>query len=242
MNETKTILICGDQSAAAVSLATGFQELGWYAFIRPQATESLRKAIYELHPDAVIFNDSFPNHRCFWDNLALARGTGIFTLVLTVSERSGLERFLMHTENVRCLPLPASFSSIFAILRDVFSEDASQSRETIATTLICRFGIPANLRGYQYLRTAILMVADDAALIHFMTKKLYPQVAKAFETTPSCVERSIRHAIDLAWSREGAIRSELTFGTRMNMKPSNSELIAVLADMLRLGSPLLQVV
>ena len=109
--------------------------------------------------------------------------------------------------------------------------------EAQVTKIIHQIGVPAHIKGYQYLRTAILMAIDDAEIINSVTKVLYPSVAKKFTTTTSRVERAIRHAIEVAWDRGDVDTLNSYFGyTIQNSrgKPTNSEFIAMIADNLRL--------
>ncbi len=107
------------------------------------------------------------------------------------------------------------------------------------TTIMHQIGIPAHVKGYHYIREAILMVVKDVSLLGAVTKELYPGIAKKFNTAPSRVERGIRHAIELAWERGHADTLKRIFGYSMNIerqKPTNSEFIALLADKLRVMS------
>lgn len=109
--------------------------------------------------------------------------------------------------------------------------------EAQVTKIIHQIGVPAHIKGYQYLRTAILMAAEDASVINAVTKVLYPTVAKQYKTTASRVERAIRHAIEVAWDRGDVDVLNSFFGyTVQNSrgKPTNSEFIAMIADNLRL--------
>lgn len=109
--------------------------------------------------------------------------------------------------------------------------------EAQVTKIIHQIGVPAHIKGYQYLRCAILMTVDDADIINSVTKVLYPSVAKKFGTTTSRVERAIRHAIEVAWDRGDIDTLNSYFGyTIQNSrgKPTNSEFIAMIADNLRL--------
>lgn len=109
--------------------------------------------------------------------------------------------------------------------------------EAQVTKIIHQIGVPAHIKGYQYLRTAILMAVEDAGVINAVTKVLYPTVAKAYKTTSSRVERAIRHAIEVAWDRGDVDVLNGFFGyTVQNSrgKPTNSEFIAMIADNLRL--------
>jgi len=112
-----------------------------------------------------------------------------------------------------------------------------QSIETMVTNIIHEIGVPAHIKGYQYLREAIIIAVEDMDVINAITKILYPQVAKTFQTTPSRVERAIRHAIEVAWDRGDLDTLQRFFGYTVSNtkgKPTNSEFIALIADKLQL--------
>lgn len=109
--------------------------------------------------------------------------------------------------------------------------------ESMVTNIIHEIGVPAHIKGYQYLREAIIIAVDDMDVINAITKVLYPQVAKTFQTTPSRVERAIRHAIEVAWDRGDLDTLQRFFGYTVSNtkgKPTNSEFIALIADKLQL--------
>ncbi|MBQ9167075.1 MAG: sporulation transcription factor Spo0A [Oscillospiraceae bacterium] len=109
--------------------------------------------------------------------------------------------------------------------------------ETMVTNIIHEIGVPAHIKGYQYLREAIIIAVGDMDVINAITKVLYPQVAKTFQTTPSRVERAIRHAIEVAWDRGDLDTLQRFFGYTVSNtkgKPTNSEFIALIADKLQL--------
>lgn len=109
--------------------------------------------------------------------------------------------------------------------------------ETQVTKIIHQIGVPAHIKGYQYLRTAILMTIENNDIINSVTKILYPTVAKKYQTTTSRVERAIRHAIEVAWDRGDVDTLNSYFGYTIQNnrgKPTNSEFIAMIADNLRL--------
>ena len=111
------------------------------------------------------------------------------------------------------------------------------SIETMVTGIIHEIGVPAHIKGYQYLREAIIIAVNDMDVINAITKVLYPQVAKTFQTTPSRVERAIRHAIEVAWDRGDLDTLQRFFGYTVSNtkgKPTNSEFIALIADKLQL--------
>lgn len=116
-------------------------------------------------------------------------------------------------------------------------EWGQENLEKMVTDMIHEIGIPAHIKGYHYLRDAILMAIDDMDVLNAITKVLYPTVAKKHQTTSSRVERAIRHAIEVAWSRGKLDTLEELFGYTVSNgkgKPTNSEFIALVADTIRL--------
>ena len=147
-----------------------------------------------------------------------------------------------------CLPKPYMAESLVSHLISVIAgrthfvggekrEADDNDLESQVTKIIHRIGVPAHIKGYQYLRTAILMTVRDSTIIDSVTKVLYPQVAKKYQTTTSRVERAIRHAIEVAWDRGDVDTLDSFFGYTVQTgrgKPTNSEFIALIADNLRL--------
>ncbi len=113
----------------------------------------------------------------------------------------------------------------------------TQNLESMVTDIIHEIGVPAHIKGYQYLREAIILTINDMEIINAVTKVLYPEVARKFNTTPSRVERAIRHAIEVAWDRGDIEVLQKFFGytvSNIKGKPTNSEFIAMIADSLTL--------
>lgn len=131
-----------------------------------------------------------------------------------------------------------------AVIRSEYSMDLKPNRipvqrnlEVEVTNIMHEIGVPAHIKGYQYLRDAIMMVVKDLDIINSITKQLYPSIARGYNTTPSRVERAIRHAIEVAWSRGQVDTIDALFGYTVSIgkgKPTNSEFIAMVADKLRL--------
>ena len=133
---------------------------------------------------------------------------------------------------IRMLSRPAAP----AVSREL-GKGAEQDLETVVTEIIHEIGIPAHIKGYQYLREAIIRTVEDMDMINAVTKVLYPEVAAKFGTTPSRVERAIRHAIEVAWDRGDVETLQRFFGytvSGIKGKPTNSEFIAMIADRLYL--------
>lgn len=125
-----------------------------------------------------------------------------------------------------------------AVPREPVKKEPQHNLEQDVTNMIHEIGVPAHIKGYQYLREAIMMSVEDASMISSITKILYPTIAKRFQTTPSRVERAIRHAIEVAWSRGRMETLDALFGYTVDIgkgKPTNSEFIALIADHIRLS-------
>src|SRR5690625_841259 len=147
---------------------------------------------------------------------------------------------------------PFDFEDLVEKVRDICSENNVQAVikeptttkrkdkeniESSITSIMHDIGVPAHIKGYLYLREAITMVYNDIELLGSITKILYPDIAKRYNTTASRVERAIRHAIEVAWNRGNIDSITELFGYTINVskaKPTNSEFIAMVADKLRL--------
>ena len=138
------------------------------------------------------------------------------------------------------LPKPADDTSVLEHIRHAAGPRCDlplQQLEMMVTAIIHEIGVPAHIKGYQYLRDAIIMSVNDNEMLGAITKVLYPTIARNYKTTSSRVERAIRHAIEVAWSRGRMETIEELFGYTVNSgkgKPTNSEFIALIADKIRL--------
>lgn len=138
------------------------------------------------------------------------------------------------------LPKPFETGNLLDKMRGLFltaPRESAPSLKTTVTSVIHEIGVPAHIKGYQYLREAIMITVRDMDVINAVTKILYPEVAKRFGTTPSRVERAIRHAIEVAWDRGDLETLQKYFGYTVSNakgKPTNSEFIAMIADRLTL--------
>ena len=154
-----------------------------------------------------------------------AANLGVRYLMLKPCDMSALVERLEEIRGGESLRMPAP------------RHTGKQNIETMVTNIIHEIGVPAHIKGYQYLREAIIIAVEDMDVINAITKILYPQVAKTFQTTPSRVERAIRHAIEVAWDRGDLDTLQRFFGYTVSNtkgKPTNSEFIALIADKLQL--------
>lgn len=173
--------------------------------------------------------------------LIIVTSASTLTSLYDVAAKYGASYFLMK---------PQSAGSICDVIRDMCGidkirgfdtkrklDDSNIDLEGIVTEYIHELGVPAHIKGYHYLRTAIMMVVKDMDLLNYITKELYPEIAKAYQTTSSRVERAIRHSIEVAWTRGKPQTMDEVFGYTINTgkgKPTNSEFIAMVADKIRL--------
>lgn len=140
-------------------------------------------------------------------------------------------------EQIREIGNPGGNTLPFSIKKEKEDKKPKRNLEADITNIIHEIGVPAHIKGYMYLREAISMVYNDIELLGSITKVLYPEIAKHFNTTASRVERAIRHAIEVAWSRGNIEAISSLFGYTVSVtkaKPTNSEFIAMVADRLRL--------
>ena len=152
--------------------------------------------------------------------------------VAELAARRGADYFMMKPCN-----MSAVLERIRQLANGVSERGMDPNLESTVTSIIHEIGVPAHIKGYQYLREAILIAVGDMEVINAVTKVLYPQVAKHFGTTASRVERAIRHAIEVAWDRGDLETLQKYFGYTVSNakgKPTNSEFIAMIADRLQL--------
>ena len=217
--------------------------------------EALERAV-ELQPDLILLELVLPK----LDGLEVLRRLRDKGLSCHVIVLSGFVNGKVIAECCDCgadyfIPKPCDVQALIGRIRQLSFDlprtpgvgvDFRQSAEpdyqdadleAIVTDIIHEIGVPAHIKGYQYLREAIILTIKDMDMINAVTKVLYPEVAKRFGTTPSRVERAIRHAIEVAWDRGDVETLQKFFGytvSGIKGKPTNSEFIAMIADNLSL--------
>ena len=248
MNNRTTVIIADNTEefcsnlTAALQRGDGFQVLG-----TANDGEKAIRMVTERKPDVLVLD------------LMLAKQDGLSVLkAISSMERKpailATSRFVTDyvasaaaNLGVRYLMLkPCDMSALVERLEEIRGGEQHQqpagqrsatSIESMVTGIIHEIGVPAHIKGYQYLREAIIIAVNDMDVINAITKVLYPQVAKRFDTTPSRVERAIRHAIEVAWDRGDLDTLQRFFGYTVSNtkgKPTNSEFIALIADKLQL--------
>ena len=198
------------------------------------------EAVETLHPQVLLTDTLLPG----LDGLGLLRrirGKGTRTIVITSAVMDNTVQQARQAGAYAFLPKPADNKSLLEHIPGAAAPPDEQSTpqlEGMVTAIIHEIGVPAHIKGYQYLREAIILTVENMDVINAVTKVLYPEVAKRFGTTPSRVERAIRHAIEVAWDRGDIETLQKYFGYTVNSakgKPTNSEFIAMIADRLQLA-------
>ena len=249
MNTTK-ILIADENNASRNSLRDELKSQGYVNVYEATNGEEAITMISTVLPDIVIIDVL----------LSKLDGIGVIRQVKReLSEEAPLfivtsivsnHNMLLEANNAgasMCMIKPVNTESLVYHIEnllpndlDILSlpeENSSNDLESQVTKIIHQIGVPAHIKGYQYLRTAIILTVNDSDIINSVTKILYPTVAKKYQTTTSRVERAIRHAIEVAWDRGDVEVLNSYFGYTIQGnrgKPTNSEFIAMIADNLRL--------
>lgn len=249
MEHTTTVLIadsaedfCGTL-AAALQRSDGFQVVG-----TASDGEQAIRMIGERKPDILVLDLMLSKQ----DGISVLKAvSGMERRPVTLATSAFLTEYVSNAAaslGVRYLMLkPCDLSALVERLEEIRGGESLRyppmrrmdktSIESMVTNIIHEIGVPAHIKGYQYLREAIIIAVNDMDVINAITKVLYPQVAKTFQTTPSRVERAIRHAIEVAWDRGDLDTLQRFFGYTVSNtkgKPTNSEFIALIADKLQL--------
>lgn len=257
MEYTAKIMIADENAGTRQALHDGLNRAG-YRFIEEASNgdEALQK-ISRLHPDIVIADvwlSKLDGIGVLRNAKKLDYGRDKSPAFIIVSMVANQNIFLeaMGAGAELCLLKPYDIGSLCEHIGELAigrkntvqpaqhmskTEEIVPDIETQVTKIIHQIGVPAHIKGYQYLRTAILMTINDGDIINSVTKVLYPSVAKKYATTTSRVERAIRHAIEVAWDRGDVDTLNSYFGYTIQNdrgKPTNSEFIAMIADNLRL--------
>ena len=235
-------------------LVVRMYDYGYEQFAEASDAEKALELIDRIKPDVVLVDAWVERIECsllirLVNQMAEREGYSPVFFVYSVVNNQNLLGRIGAVENVWTFTKPIDFAQIDRKLDAIFnqkvkparSNNADRDLEAQVTNIIHQIGVPAHIKGYQYIRTAIMMVIRDTTVINAVTKVLYPSVALEYGTTASRVERAIRHAIEVAWDRGDLETLNSYFGyTIQNSrgKPTNSEFIAMIADNLRLMNKL----
>ena len=241
MNSIK-ILLCDGNANFIEECRNFFDSKKIDYAICPKDGEALLRKIGEYHPDLVITEVFLPKMDAITvkekadklqDHPKLFFATSPFDNDDTVRQimKAGFNYYYVKPFSVEI-----AYDRAVSMLK-VNDKRPNNELEERVTAILHEMGVPAHIKGYQYLRDSIMMSVNDMEMLNSITKLLYPTIAKMHQTTPSRVERAIRHAIEVAWSRGKMDTIDELFGYTVNGgkgKPTNSEFIALIADKVRL--------
>ena len=243
MENDKIKVLIGDNTAEyGINLASRLREMGIYAYTRKNDGKSIINSIIKDVPDVAVISLSVTDP----DIIDIMKQSGnVLTqppafIITSDIKNSFIERQVIENGASYYLARPFEAETLCSIVKSVARKTVSPyctDIEIIVTDIICKLGVPAHVKGYQYLRTAILNAVNDMTLMNSVTKQLYPSVAIQYGTTSSRVERAIRHAIEIAWERGNTETLNAFFGYSVKCwhgRPTNSEFIALVTDKLRL--------
>lgn len=245
MDNRKIKVLIGDDSAEyGITCASVLRESGLYVITRRRDGKAILEAIRSEQPDVVVMDAVLPGMDAI-EVLGKCKTLEHKPSVIVTSayENAFIERQVMENGAAYFMLKPFEIDTLgnriisLAEQPDFAEKPREKQMEMVVTDIIHQLGVPAHIKGYHYLRMAILACIQDPSLLDSVTKQLYPAVAKEYDTTSSRVERAIRHAIEIAWDRGDLDVINSYFGYTVNNckgKPTNSEFIALLADMLRL--------
>ena len=217
--------------------------------------------IKEDEPDLVILNPVLPHLDGIGviENIRKDGNLDRIRFVLIAGEKqTKVLKVLSNRKNVCFLPWENDETSLEKCILEAPNQNAVKNKalpvedlivkqtnrekdlNLLVTKMLHEIGVPAHIKGYLYLRTAILMSVEDMDVLNAVTKQLYPDIAREYDTTDTRVERAIRHAIEVAWERGNIDMIHDLFGYTIQAdkgKPTNSEFIALIADRIRLSQP-----
>lgn len=253
------VLIGDDTAEYGIMCASCLRKRGLYVITRQKDGKVLFEAIKNEKPDVVVVDMVIPHYDAveLMKKISSAGVKRPMFIVTSAYDNPFFEKQAMENGASYYMIKPFDVETLGDRIQSLFNQPTYNSSkkdingnfhknennipigdlEIIVTDIIHQLGVPAHVKGYHYLREAIVSSITNKSLLESVTKKLYPYVAERFETTPSRVERAIRHAIEIAWDRGNLDTINSFFGYTVNTckgKPTNSEFIALVTDKLRL--------
>ena len=235
METNPKILLADNSEEFRLLLRRTLEETGEFQVVGDTGDgDEAWELIQKTKPDVVVMDMILPG----LDGMSLLQRVPkeIKCIVLSAFCSQNMVQELTRMGAWYFIPKPAHMDSLLDRIRQATHDSSVLSLPTLeaeVTAILHEVGVPAHIKGYQYVREAIILVVQNLDAINAVTKVLYPEVAKRFHTTPSRVERAIRHAIEVAWDRGDLETLQGYFGYTVNSakgKPTNSEFIAMIAD------------
>lgn len=250
MNEGMRVLIADESEEFGKACQEQLKKLGFDVVLAKKDGRRVIEYIEAQHFDAILMDvfmgglDGIEVLEYIKDSLSEPPLTMLFSAV----DSNEFEEQIIRAGADYYFIKPVNPQSVARRLQNLASWKSERSRksgaiqdkdiEVVISDIMRQIGVPAHIKGYQYLRTAITLCLEDREMLESITKLLYPTVAKAYGTTSSRVERAIRHAIEVAWDRGDVDVLNSYFGYTIQSnkgKPTNSEFIAMISDRLKLS-------
>lgn len=244
------VLVGDDSKEFGVPLMAHLKDMDMYVAMRQKDGGILLDSIKSNNFDVVIADARMAGADALTIVEESKKSLGInspYFIIVSSYDNPQLQYQLEQTKSAMYLVKPFDFTTVGKLIYEVLRTGRGKvmdritapplDMEIIVTEIIHQLGVPAHVKGYHFLRSAILVSLENPELLESVTKKLYPTVAKKFTTTQSRVERAIRHAIEIAWDRGNIDTLQDFFGYTINTqkgKPTNSEFIALIVDKIRL--------
>lgn len=251
MSKKLKILIGDDSEEYGLKCAAELRTMGFFCIVRPKDGAVILEAVTDESPDVVVADLWMPKLDAI-ELMKRVNRSGVKAPAFIITAPCDNEfalRQVMQEGAQYYLVKPFDYHMLGDRIKEIMGYDViSDSRavrpqkgapdmEVVVTEMIHQLGVPAHIKGYHYLRRAIMHSIKDQEMLESVTKLMYPTVAKEFSTTPSRVERAIRHAIEIAWDRGDVDTLNSFFGYTVNTgkgKPTNSEFIALIVDKIKL--------
>ncbi len=237
-------ILLGDDGSVFPSLfANSLRSHGFWVYTRKQTEHTILQAIQSDQADVLILDCTLPTI----DFAALIRKIlhrrNLIVYVIIAASNSMLEQMVLQEGTMRVWKKPVDTDAFAAQIRRDYQDNAAKmqliadSQESMVSAFLMQLGVPVKLRGFYFLQAAIRLTLNDPELLHCITTRLYPLVAEALNTTPSRVERSIRHAIEVTWERSDPQVLCVLLGCAYHpqrSRPTNTELIALVTQQFHL--------
>lgn len=253
MTKRLKVLIGDDTQEYGVSCAETLRSMGFFCILRPKDGAIMFETIRDELPDIAVIDLSMAT----FDAIELVKRLNKIPdkkpviIVTSVCDNAFAQRTLAQLGVAYFLIRPFDYKVLGSRINEIMGYDllddtsfsarptqvTTPDLEVVVTEMIHQLGVPAHVKGYHYIRSAILHCIENNEMLECITKLLYPTVAEEYSTTPSRVERAIRHAIELAWDRGNIETLNSFFGYTVNTgkgKPTNSEFIALVTDKIKL--------
>ena len=250
MEQRRTVLLADTNTEFRILLREAMEKTGEFLVEIAQTGDEVLDKVQEQEPDILIMDVILPglDGLGLLDQLSIMKEKRPEVIVLSQFMSERIIAAAMEHGVYYYMTKPCRTESLLERMRQALTPTGSAAGRGAVeegvelssqiTSIIHEIGVPAHIKGYQYLRDAIMMSVEDMEMLNSITKILYPTIAKKHQTTPSRVERAIRHAIEVAWNRGRIDALDEAFGKNvcaLDDKPTNGEFIALVADRLGAG-------